>query len=361
MTYCGADGDPTVRFFHPPGLAARSVRNLAPWTETHNASVASAGACTVSIRSIPACAGNRNFTGLEPDVGFCRRKPSVTRRGTRPVRGGRRIVFSGSKPIQKPREKLLHMSSRFSISRLARASSLSLKDHSSPAFLHQASSRDLSGVILSWLFRSSWARHFCSPCAGVYPRVCGGTNRLSGRYPHVHGLSPRVRGNHRNSVQSVVIAGSIPACAGEPFRQLPCRHSTPVYPRVCGEPDTDVSQRPRVRVYPRVCGGTRADGRIAASSWVYPRGAGEPYRRRNPAVAPTVYPRVCGGTPDPQHERRCCDGLSPRVRGNLPLLSKPYAKRGLSPRVRGNLALVGEAGPERRSIPRVRGNQSGFV
>ena len=50
----------------------------------------------------------------------------------------------------------------------------------------------------------------------VYPRVCGGTWRRAWRYPYLRGLSPRVRGNRRVALTTVMPCGSIPACAGEP-------------------------------------------------------------------------------------------------------------------------------------------------
>ena len=68
----------------------------------------------------------------------------------------------------------------------------------------------------------------------VYPRVCGGTTCRLTWTTATRGLSPRVRGNHRIRSANRILRGSIPACAGEPMRATaafpPCR----VYPRVCG-------------------------------------------------------------------------------------------------------------------------------
>ena len=52
----------------------------------------------------------------------------------------------------------------------------------------------------------------------VYPRVCGGTPVASARLRDTSyaGLSPRVRGNPTPAATSRPMAGSIPACAGEP-------------------------------------------------------------------------------------------------------------------------------------------------
>ena len=50
----------------------------------------------------------------------------------------------------------------------------------------------------------------------VYPRVCGGTLTETDSSAPRRGLSPRVRGNRFCSRDSTKLAGSIPACAGEP-------------------------------------------------------------------------------------------------------------------------------------------------
>ena len=109
-----------------------------------------------------------------------------------------------------------------------------------------------------------------------------------------------------------------------------------------------------------------------------------------------VYPRVCGGTACISISRRCCAGLSPRVRGNptntyaqsgkagsIPacageppavgavqmgagvyprvcggtrtILRRMGAYRGLSPRVRGNRGGADAALPRQRSIPACAG------
>ena len=52
----------------------------------------------------------------------------------------------------------------------------------------------------------------------VYPRVCGGTGWKPRANEPSRGLSPRVRGNPTNAPGTVIVKGSIPACAGEPSR-----------------------------------------------------------------------------------------------------------------------------------------------
>ena len=70
--------------------------------------------------------------------------------------------------------------------------------------------------------------------ATVYPRVCGGTMHARPLTLSLLGLSPRVRGNRRRRTSSVPLAGSIPACAGEPVRSIRGGGKRAVYPRVCG-------------------------------------------------------------------------------------------------------------------------------
>ena len=51
---------------------------------------------------------------------------------------------------------------------------------------------------------------------GVYPRVCGGTRLAEFSISCRRGLSPRVRGNQKLRDFNERYERSIPACAGEP-------------------------------------------------------------------------------------------------------------------------------------------------
>src|SRR5690606_1023296 len=108
-----------------------------------------------------------------------------------------------------------------------------------------------------------------------YPRVCGGTRTQGHAAGQVPGLSPRVRGNPSLWHPYPWRAGTIPACAGEPWR--PRRK-----PNVSGD-------------YPRVCGGTRR-------------------------VTSTYSPQ---------------QGLSPRVRGNLRRPLRRATRLGTTPACAG--------------------------
>ena len=207
----------------------------------------------------------------------------------------------------------------------------------------------------------------CSWASRVYPRVCGGTDHTDFRQQSARvrsipacagepdsasttrqgseGLSPRVRGNHRNTRISLTPTpkGSIPACAGEPQAfSSPVNSGRGSIPACAGEPRSQRARRKSAgrRVYPRVCGGT---GSLRSSSirlttyGSIPACAGEPPRDVLGAfqIGPRVYPRVCGGT--------------------RPTCSRPHWLMGLSPRVRGNRALRVACNVFQRSIPACAG------
>ena len=214
--------------------------------------------------------------------------------------------------------------------------------------------------------------------AGVYPRVCGGTDPFAAAAIRAEGLSPRVRGNLPDGSVAEPLPWSIPACAGEPSNCRMLARASTVYPRVCGGTGLTIAMReswcglsPRVRgnplranwqrrpnrsipacageplapccgrcwttVYPRVCGGTapvypafaevrglspRVRGNLWATARFLPAArsipacAGEPPEVATMPAKPRVYPRVCGGTDTRGWRRMLQDGLSPRVRGN---------------------------------------------
>ena len=134
--------------------------------------------------------------------------------------------------------------------------------------------------------------------AEVYPRVCGGT-------------VPGGRGRRGG-------AGSIPACAGEPQGSRPAGVLDEVYPRVCG--GTHRRRMPPAAglgLSPRVRGNRHCGLRAAVVSGSIPACAGEPHRRIIRRPGKRVYPRVCGGTAPAHHPAAWQAGLSPRVRGNL--------------------------------------------
>ena len=112
---------------------------------------------------------------------------------------------------------------------------------------------------------------------GVYPRVCGGT-RLAIRHTlGSSGLSPRVRGNPRTKAEEIFNARSIPACAGEPVSNSVFASAARVYPRVCGGTSLAVSSIPLAAgLSPRVRGNLGLSRLPILLAWSIPACAGEP-------------------------------------------------------------------------------------
>ena len=152
------------------------------------------------------------------------------------------------------------------------------------------------------------------------------------------GLSPRVRGNPATCVKAYHLAGSIPACAGEPTGNPPMNVAAAVYPRVCGGTGSERESSTISRgLSPRVRGNLRG---FARGHWFLgsiPACAGEPPFIHSFNHSSRVYPRVCGGTMGAETAEHIRQGLSPRVRGNPILAMCVLIGMGLSPRVRGNL------------------------
>ena len=151
----------------------------------------------------------------------------------------------------------------------------------------------------------------------VYPRVCGGTSLKIRNHSPTGGLSPRVRGNPLDDMEEAACMGSIPACAGEPDNRMKLHLETEVYPRVCGGTlNMPALHRQNRGLSPRVRGNQRAVLRIHGRWGSIPACAGEPYRDKAVDRRRRVYPRVCGGTQRLSLLAHRAIGLSPRVRGN---------------------------------------------
>ena len=209
--------------------------------------------------------------------------------------------------------------------------------------------------------------------------MCGGTDRVRLGAQAKQGLSPRVRGNPAAVFSYSRSIRSIPACAGEPAAVLHLWLATPVYPRVCG--GTMLANRLAQGVKglsPRVRGNHRQGPADRPLDRSIPACAGEPTQSRDAAKSAKVYPRVCGGTPVRRIVAGGDKGLSPRVRGNLVTscssacfdrsipacagepFTLSFCERTLTvyPRVCGGTALVGIFSFPRLGLsPRVRGNR----
>ena len=150
------------------------------------------------------------------------------------------------------------------------------------------------------------------------------------------GLSPRVRGNRQQGGAGGRKARSIPACAGEPAQGCAHCRLVAVYPRVCGGTSASSSPMPECEgLSPRVRGNLPLAQPLQRCRGSIPACAGEPTTFGTGIAAPPVYPRVCGGTWPTRVPPFPGSGLSPRVRGNLYEPRRCYALGGSIPACAG--------------------------
>ncbi len=148
--------------------------------------------------------------------------------------------------------------------------------------------------------------------------MCGGTPTIFPAKLKPPGLSPRVRGNPLLTQSELTNLRSIPACAGEPRRNVGTGNPLWVYPRVCGGTRAATRQDLVAKgLSPRVRGNPARVNPRSLSQRSIPACAGEPLSCAALMKGGAVYPRVCGGTFTTQVEQNADYGLSPRVRGNL--------------------------------------------
>ena len=155
----------------------------------------------------------------------------------------------------------------------------------------------------------------------VYPRACGGTPREIWPGSNQRGLSPRVRGNRGFGLGDRTSCGSIPARAGEPPNTATRPRRDRVYPRACGGTARQgLGSGGPGGLSPRVRGNRRAPATGDGCTGSIPARAGEPTGSRTLYPLGRVYPRACGGTSFWLRFPQETQGLSPRVRGNRPVL-----------------------------------------
>ena len=203
-----------------------------------------------------------------------------------------------------------------------------------------------------------WPLHQGLSRPAVYPRVCGGTPSPPAGPVGPAGLSPRVRGNPCRITSRAANERSIPACAGEPAQRAPQPLTCSVYPRVCG--GTSPTSSPITwctGLSPRVRGNQRLAEPGLGRLGSIPACAGEPIAGILGFGQLRVYPRVCGGTILSAQYIREADGLSPRVRGNQTAPGRASRPGPVYPRVCGGTTTGQYVGVVGDGLsPRVRGN-----
>ena len=132
---------------------------------------------------------------------------------------------------------------------------------------------------------------------GVYPRPRGGTRPAHRHRRRSGGLSPPTRGNRVSSYGVGVLAGSIPAHAGEPTVGFPPAWTTGVYPRPRGGTGGEFGPaRTGYGLSPPTRGNPEGDSQAGRGRGSIPAHAGEPARDEPGDAAGAVYPRPRGGT-----------------------------------------------------------------
>ncbi len=130
----------------------------------------------------------------------------------------------------------------------------------------------------------------------VHPRGCGGNYLRMTLWTSSGGPSPRVRGKRLGVLDLGVVAGSIPAGAGETRTRAAMLRNQWVHPRGCGGNVVRISrQELETGPSPRVRGKLEATHHGAWLFGSIPAGAGETAVRSDDLVLPMVHPRGCGG------------------------------------------------------------------
>ncbi len=151
----------------------------------------------------------------------------------------------------------------------------------------------------------------------AYPRACGATLTWSDGTVTTSGLSPRMRGNPVRKVTTFTQIGPIPAHAGQPSRGPPSSRRRGAYPRACGATeDVQPVAAAGDGLSPRMRGNLPVCSVPAGLLGPIPAHAGQPGSRVPDRESGRAYPRACGATSATDFQASCASGLSPRMRGN---------------------------------------------
>ena len=195
--------------------------------------------------------------------------------------------------------------------------------------------------------------------AGVYPRVYGESILSRRPRPTWTGLSPRVRGIHGDRRRRRRPGGSIPACTGNPIMPWPTGGLSRVYPRVYGESTSGTTYSAGAAgLSPRVRGILDQHSRAGGQLGSIPACTGNPDRNMKNINTDWVYPRVYGESSRPSTTGARRRGLSPRVRGIRTLGSGSRVPFGSIPACTGNPRACAGRRPGPRVYPRVYGESN---
>ena len=191
------------------------------------------------------------------------------------------------------------------------------------------------------------------------------------------GSSPRVRGTHLALAAPALVAGIIPACAGNTIRRISQACFRRDHPRVCGEHDLlnyvdarRLGSSPRVRgtlvegvpsvlnigIIPACAGNTVDSAWSAGACGDHPRVCGEHFYEMNRKDQyPRIIPACAGNTDAGDYLTTGQSGSSPRVRGTRALGHETGRFAGIIPACAGNTFRRWRCRCRRRDHPRVCG------
>ena len=161
-------------------------------------------------------------------------------------------------------------------------------------------------------------RHVNAPITGAYPRSRGATNHETLRGCRFKGLSPLARGNHVRLGTYCPSLGPIPARAGQPPIIRMGRSPMRAYPRSRGATSGRSKLTARLKgLSPLARGNLELLLRRRAAPGPIPARAGQPRWPRQGSRLQGAYPRSRGATYGTAPALGMITGLSPLARGNL--------------------------------------------
>ncbi len=193
-------------------------------------------------------------------------------------------------------------------------------------------------------------------CRGDHPRVGGGTYKRAKLFVSLRGPSPRGRGNRFGMPIHDPLSGTIPAWAGEPGHIHPLSRVERDHPRVGGGTGNDLLWRRCGRgPSPRGRGNHRRRGHKRVLAGTIPAWAGEPRSEGYRGSASGDHPRVGGGTENETSPTCPTWGPSPRGRGNPKKHPLVASIIGTIPAWAGEPPTTCSTGPLGGDHPRVGG------
>ena len=164
---------------------------------------------------------------------------------------------------------------------------------------------------------------------GVYPRLRGGSRAKSSAEGRVIGLSPPTRGIPNVPARCPNCAGSIPAYAGDPDMGRTSVCPVSVYPRLRGgSRPAHAVVRQIVGLSPPTRGIRKPSSAASLVAGSIPAYAGDPIRLGAGVRRAAVYPRLRGGSGGMSIAGIAARGLSPPTRG----IPSGMRRRGYPPR-----------------------------